>query len=52
MRIHSTFKKPKTNVFILHLLTFENTTKNLMVQGRVQLEHSSHIAKVGVEATC
>ena len=24
----------------------------LMVQGRVQLEHSSHIVKVGVEATC
>ena len=22
MRIHSIFKKPKTNVFILHLLTF------------------------------
>ena len=32
--------------------TFENTTKNLLVQGRVQLEHSSHIIKVGVEATC
>ena len=31
---------------------FENTTKNLVVQGRVQLEHSSHIVKVGVEATC
>ena len=31
---------------------FENTTKNLVVQGRVQLEHSSHIVKVGVEAKC
>ena len=31
---------------------FENTTKNLVIQGRVQLEHSSHIVKVGVEATC
>ena len=31
---------------------FENTTKNLVVQGRVQLEHSSHIVKVSVEATC
>ena len=29
-----------------------NTTKYLVVQGRVQLEHSSHIVKVGVEATC
>ena len=26
---------------------FENTPKNLVVQGRVQLEHSSHIVKVG-----
>ena len=24
----------------------------LMIQGRAQLEHSSHIVKVGVEATC
>ena len=24
----------------------------LVVQGRAQLEHSSHIVKVGVEATC
>ena len=31
---------------------FENTTKNLVVQGRVQLEHSLHIVKIGVEATC
>ena len=31
---------------------FENTTKNLVVQGRVQLEHSSHMVKVSVEATC
>ena len=31
---------------------FENTTKKLVVQGRVQLEHSSHIVMVGVEATC
>ena len=31
---------------------FKNTTKNLVVQGRVQLENSSHIVKVGVEATC
>ena len=31
---------------------FENTAKNLVVQGRVQLEDSSHIVKVGVEATC
>ena len=31
---------------------FENKPKNLVVQGRTQLEHSSHIVKVGVEATC
>ena len=31
---------------------FENTTKNLVVQGRVQLEHSSHIVKVSIKATC
>ena len=27
---------------------FENTPKNLVVQGRVHLEHRSHIVKVGV----
>ena len=31
---------------------FENTPKHLVVQGRMQVEHSSHIVKVGVEATC
>ena len=31
---------------------FENTPTNLMVQRRVQLEHSSHIPTVGVGATC
>ena len=31
---------------------FENTYKKLVVQGRVQLEHSNHIVKVNVEATC
>ena len=31
---------------------FENTNKNLMVQGRVQLEPSSHVVKVGVKGTC
>ena len=31
---------------------FENTPKNLMVQGKVQLEHNSHIIKVVVKATC
>ena len=28
---------------------YENTPKNLVVQGKVQLEHSSHIVKVGVK---
>ena len=32
--------------------TFENTTENLVAQGRVQLEHSNHIVKISVEATC
>ena len=31
---------------------FENTPKNLVIQGRAQLEHNSHIVMVGVEATC
>ena len=31
---------------------FENTPKNLLVRGRAQLEHSSHIVKVSVEAAC
>ena len=31
---------------------FENTPINLVVQRRVQLEHSSHIVKVDVKATC
>ena len=30
---------------------FENMPKNLVVQGKVQLEHISHIVKVHVEAT-
>ena len=30
----------------------ENTLKKLVVQKRVQLEHSSHIVKVSVKATC
>ena len=30
---------------------FENTPKNLVVHGRAQLEYSSHIVKVGIEAT-
>ena len=30
----------------------ENKPKNLVVQGRVQLEHSSHIVNVGIKATC
>ena len=34
------------------VFVFKNTPKNLVVQGRTQLEHSSHIVKVGVEATC
>ena len=34
------------------LSVFENTPKNLMVQGKVQLEHNSHIVKVVVKATC
>ena len=35
------------------VLLTENAPKNLVVQeGRVQLEHGSHIVKVGVEATC
>ena len=46
-----------------YVSTYENTPKSyhisplivaatLVVQGRAQLEHSSHIVKVGVEATC
>ena len=31
---------------------YENTTKNLVVQEKVKLEHSSQIVKVDVEATC
>ena len=31
---------------------FEDVLKNLVVQGRVQLEHSSHIGQVCVKATC
>ena len=36
----------------LYSICFENTPKNLVVQVRVQLERSSLIVKVGVEATC
>ena len=40
-----------------YLSVYENTIKKfpqlyLAVQGRAQLEHSSHIVKVGVETTC
>ena len=31
---------------------FENTLKNLVTQGRAQLERSTHNVQVGVEATC
>ena len=31
---------------------FKNKRKKLVVQGRVQLQHSSHIVKVGAEAIC
>ena len=31
---------------------FENTPKHSVVQGRVQLEHNSHIVMVGVKTTC
>ena len=34
------------------VLVFENTPKISVVQGRTQLEHSSHMVKIGVEATC
>ena len=30
---------------------FENIIKNLVVQGRMQLEHGTHIVKVSVKAT-
>ena len=30
----------------------DNTPKNLVVTGKVQLEHISHIVKVGVKVTC
>ena len=35
-----------------HIFPLKYPQLYLMVQGRVQLEHSSHIVKVGVEATC
>ena len=31
---------------------FKNTPKNVVVQAKVQLEHSSHMVWVSVEATC
>ena len=43
---------PRRALLELCIMFFENTTKNLVVQGRVQLEHSSHMVKVSVEATC
>ena len=40
-----------------YISIYKNTLKKLLqlflvVQGRAQLEHSSHIVKVGVEARC
>ena len=40
-----------------YISIYENTPKNLLqlylvVQGRVQLEHSSHIVNTGVKVTC
>ena len=43
------FRRERCWSYIVSL--FENTPKILVVQGRVQLEYSSHIVKVGVEAT-
>ena len=65
-RYNGNIKRPKPQDKQLGNLTFthfagkfilgpryqENTPKNVVVQGRVQLEHSSRIVKVGVEATC
>ena len=31
---------------------FENTPKNLVVQGRAQLKHNNHMVKVGAKTTC
>ena len=45
-------KRELRSIWSYVVSAFENTTKNLVVQGRVQLEHSSHIVKVDVEATC
>ena len=43
---------PRREYFWCYIVSvFENVPKNLVVQGRVQLEHS-HIVNVGVEATC
>ena len=39
-------------VGVTQYLSLRTQPKNLVVQGRAQLEHSSHIVKVVVEATC
>ena len=33
-------------------VSLEIHSKNLVIQGRAQLEHNSHIVKVGAKATC
>ena len=44
-------KREKTGHYWHYIVSaFENTPKNLMVQERVQSEHSSHIVKVSVKA--
>ena len=35
-----------------HIFPLKVSATYLMVQGRAQLDHSSHIVKVGVKATC
>ena len=50
-KIQQRASDPREHCWSYVVSAFENTTKNLVVQGRVQLEHS-HIVKVGVEATC
>ena len=55
LKIHVFFQKLQQRVSGQERVLLELSspdTKISVAQGRAQLEHSSHIVKVGVEATC
>ena len=45
-------ERARTNIVSVTFKNIQNTSKYLVVQGRVLLEHCSYIVRISVEATC